>query len=223
MHASEFTPEFVERFWSQVAIGTADACWPWQGPIGTHGYGMPGPYGLLAHRVAWELTHGPIPKGKVICHTCDNRPCCNPAHHFLGSHRDNAMDKARKGRAPAKLNATKVQAMRVRYAAGGVSTRELAREYGVDRRAVVFALRGMTWAHVGGPVAAELDAGARGNSGYRGVDQRHDGLCWRSRIHLQRQEILLGCFPTPEGAARAYDKAAKELFGDSARLNFPDE
>lgn len=56
---------------------------------------------LLAHRVAWELANGPIPPGLDICHTCDNPPCCNPDHLFLGTRRDNMQDAKAKGRAVA--------------------------------------------------------------------------------------------------------------------------
>ncbi|MGV0949437.1 MAG: HNH endonuclease signature motif containing protein [Azonexus sp.] len=55
-------------------------------------------YGILAHRMAWELEHGPVPKGMLVCHTCDNPACVNVAHLFLGSPRDNMLDKMAKGR-----------------------------------------------------------------------------------------------------------------------------
>jgi hypothetical protein len=66
------------------------------------------PYGQIgvngrprgAHRVAWELTNGPIPPGLSVLHSCDNPPCCNPAHLFLGTDAVNAWDKVAKGRAP---------------------------------------------------------------------------------------------------------------------------
>jgi hypothetical protein len=51
-----------------------------------------------AHRVAWTLTYGPIPKNLCVLHHCDNKPCCNPAHLFLGTKVDNARDMIVKGR-----------------------------------------------------------------------------------------------------------------------------
>lgn len=77
-----------------------DECWPWTGAVTGKGYGK---ISLAyrhrnAHRVAFELWHGPIPDGLLVCHRCDNRPCCNPAHLFVGTAKDNAEDMMAKGR-----------------------------------------------------------------------------------------------------------------------------
>jgi hypothetical protein len=96
----------VEDFWSQVNVGKEAECWEW---IGEDWYkGLKGMYGVArsvvsgkkttAHRVAWELTNGPIPKGLFALHKCDNKPCCNPNHLFIGTQSDNIQDASNKGR-----------------------------------------------------------------------------------------------------------------------------
>ena len=88
------------RFWAKVQ--KTDGCWLWTGGLKVAGYG--GFYtdrrgrSVLAHRVAWELTNGPIPEGLDCLHTCDTPSCVRPDHLFLGTHADNMQDAARKGK-----------------------------------------------------------------------------------------------------------------------------
>ena len=89
------------RFWNKVDVQDGDRCWLWNGATTTHGG-----YGLLrrggreyrAHRVMWEMVEGPIPNGMFVCHTCDTPRCVNPRHLFLGSARDNNVDRENKRR-----------------------------------------------------------------------------------------------------------------------------
>ncbi len=91
----------TEKFWSRVdKSGGANACWPWTGSRLPTGYGQvyqAGGQRLLAHRTAWELENGPIPDGMRVLHHCDNPPCCNPGHLFLGTDADNMNDRDQKG------------------------------------------------------------------------------------------------------------------------------
>jgi len=90
------TAPLADRFWSKVAVGAPDECWPWTEPVDANGY----PDGFYtkertyrSHRLAYELEHGPIPVGLTIDHACHNRDltcpggitclhrrCCNPWH-----------------------------------------------------------------------------------------------------------------------------------------------
>lgn len=91
--------QYRQKLKSQVLV-TENGCWEWQGFRHKKGYGDMSYRckNWRVHRLAYHLFHGPIPKGMVICHTCDNRPCCNPLHLFLGTFDINNKDMAAKGR-----------------------------------------------------------------------------------------------------------------------------
>jgi len=97
----EFPVEFVERFWRKVV--KTSKCWEWTGYVTRNGYGLLqarklSSHPLYAHRVAWMLEHGKIPKGIHVLHQCDNPKCVRVDHLFLGTQRDNNVDRDRKGR-----------------------------------------------------------------------------------------------------------------------------
>ena len=80
-------------------IKKTESCWLWTG-VTDHGYGRISMQRktLAAHRIAFEHFKGPIPDGLFVLHKCDNPPCCNPDHLFLGTHKDNMADCVAKGR-----------------------------------------------------------------------------------------------------------------------------
>ena len=89
---------FEQRFWDRVV--KTDSCWWWIGSTNGGGYGQI-QYGgkrVRIHRLSYQLHVGPIPKGTVVCHHCDNPRCVRPDHLFLGTSRDNAIDREMKGR-----------------------------------------------------------------------------------------------------------------------------
>lgn len=147
-----------QRFWRRVSKNP-DGCWEWDGHRSALGYGMTTykSRSIGAHRLAWILTHGSIPEGMFICHHCDNPPCCNPAHLFMGSPAANSFDMKNKGRtrgrrgpgsAGARFTEDEVRSFRARYAAGGVSTHQLAREAGVASMTMWRMLVGRSYADV---------------------------------------------------------------------------
>jgi hypothetical protein len=79
-------------------------CFLWMGAQHRQGYGSVGKKGksFLAHRVSWELYRGKIPNGLCVLHSCDNPPCVNPGHLFLGTYSDNNYDCGKKGRSNKK-------------------------------------------------------------------------------------------------------------------------
>lgn len=139
----------ADRFWDKVERGAADECWPWTARVDRRGYGQfKVRQGLLvrAHRVSWELHFGPIPRGAVVRHSCDNPPCVNPAHLALGSHRDNADDREKRGRTKGatieRLPPGDIAEMR-RAAAAGVRQADIARAFGVSQPYVSRVVRGL--------------------------------------------------------------------------------
>lgn len=153
-NTSRAIPE-AERFWNSV--DKSGACWLWTAAIGHGGYGSfarGDRSQITAHRMSWILTHGRNPPDQVL-HRCDVPACVRPDHLWSGSHRDNHADKANKGRTPYgennsqhKLTAEQVEAIRSRYAAGGISQQALADHYGLSQPSVSALLRRETWARV---------------------------------------------------------------------------
>jgi hypothetical protein len=143
-------------FWANVDVGDPDACWPWQRGKTPDGYGRLTILGrfVLSHRLAYELAKGPLADGMQVLHSCDNPPCCNPAHLSEGTLLENQQDKWSKGRqsrlcgeehGQAKLTRRKVRTMRAFYAARIFKQPELADIYGISRSQVSRIIRGEKW------------------------------------------------------------------------------
>jgi hypothetical protein len=112
----------------------------------SRGYGIQGK--KLAHRIVWEENNGPIPEGEWVLHRCDNPPCVNPDHLFLGTRSDNMVDCTMKGRLPQrKLSPDNITAIRG-YSSIGVATAVLMEKYGVSHRQILRVLRGENWFHI---------------------------------------------------------------------------
>lgn len=164
---SKTAPEV--RFWRKVQKRKEGQCWPWLGDKTYHGYGRFSPYPIrskpgrpkpspvMAHRLAWQYTHGPIPNGLECCHRCDNKPCCNPAHLFLATHKENMADMVQKGRqaflkgelhGEAKLTEKEVRQIRNDYVPYVVTLNTLAGRFGVSKKLIFLIVHHLAWQHL---------------------------------------------------------------------------
>lgn len=151
------TDEIIARFWAKVdKSGGPDECWPWTGARFIYGYGHFGLVGrksARANRVAYAITTGTDPGDFCVCHRCDNPPCCNPSHLFLGTMKENMHDRDRKGRlrvATGELHGasklTNAQVKQIRELAwAGQSNFQIAQEFGVCEHTIIGIKTGRSW------------------------------------------------------------------------------
>lgn len=142
-------------------IEKTETCWIWKAGKNKNKWGKR--YGtfqmgeklMLAHRVSYELFKGKIPKGKLVCHQCDNEVCVNPSHLWLGSYKDNMKDMVYKkrgnyvkgGKNPAaKLTEDEVEKIKELHIEG-VMINDIAKTFGVTRHCIQHILNGKTWRH----------------------------------------------------------------------------
>lgn len=146
------------RFWAKVQR-PLQGCWPWLAARNKRGYGVLGRRDRgtrLAHRIAWELTRGPIPAGLEVCHHCDNPSCVRPTHLFVGTQSDNIGDAQTKGRLVTPVNGPGesarhrtlrakdvilIRALRAR----GFRLQPLAERFGVRFSQISKICRGTSW------------------------------------------------------------------------------
>ena len=150
----------LSRFWDYVDKSAGrNGCWVWTGNKFKFGYGS---YGracrgntIVAHRISWELCRGKIPRGLFVLHQCDNPPCVNPRHLYLGTQDDNMKDRSRRNRQPkgeqqsmSKLRETDIPVIRARKSNQRGAAPAVARDYGVHPCTIKAIWEGRAWKHV---------------------------------------------------------------------------
>lgn len=148
-----------QRFWKKV--NKEAGCWIWTGFTNHKGYGIAKDEQsrtIRAHRLAFRLAGNQIPDGMMVLHKCDNPPCCNPSHLFIGTAKDNAQDAIGKGRhvmlhlkgemhPASKLTSEKVTEMRQLHRTG-IGFYRLGKRFGVSKKSAKSVVLRKTWKHV---------------------------------------------------------------------------
>ena len=159
---------FAKQFEKNVQKLSENECWLWQGSVNRRGYGRiihsNKEYG--AHRVSWMLAHGLIPPNMLVCHHCDNPPCVNLNHLFLGTDNDNIQDKVKKGRARgahigekhhnARLTVEDVKQIRDMYSTGLYSQTVIGILFGLSQARISRIVNRQEWASGGLEVQGAL-------------------------------------------------------------------
>jgi hypothetical protein len=203
------TEQQIQRFHAHVVRGAPDECWPWKtrSRYQSPGYGRFKVAGkiLMAHRVAHYLATGADPAGQLVCHSCDNRVCCNPAHLFLGTHKDNAADCRAKGRLfiPSGENhynaaLTEDQVLQIRdvYYKGQHTLAQLASQFGIIEQTVGYVVRGQTWKDLPFDASAAKSVANAHVAASRGKNSRKRSPLTPADVRRIRQQHAGGVGPS---------------------------
>lgn len=135
-------------FWSYVEKRGREQCWLWKGGRNS-GYGSFWLHGKQrqSHIVAFLLSGKKLSRGQIIRHSCDNPPCCNPRHLVAGTHRDNAMDRARRLRGRRSVTPQIVKQIRNLFAWKTPKV-ALAKRFKLHRHTITQIVNRITWKFV---------------------------------------------------------------------------
>ena len=157
-----FSEEAINRFWDKIKPPkNENDCWEWIAFKDKDGYGKislreRNRKSYNAHRFSYELYYGSIPPGLDVLHNCDNPPCVNPNHLFLGTNKDNKQDAVNKNRhahgsthGNSVLTDELVREILIKiYNNDFQNVNQIANQYNIDRTVISGILTGKMWTHI---------------------------------------------------------------------------
>ena len=150
----------VPWFWGKVRKGKSNECWEWTASKDSDGYGngfASTGIAVKAHRLSWVIHNGPFTNNLLVLHKCDNPPCVNPKHLFLGTQRDNVYDCMNKMRRAhlfgethgrSKLTAKEVEMIKHLHLKRNVPKKIISEWFGVTNTSICYIFNGKNWKHV---------------------------------------------------------------------------
>lgn len=148
------TEQLKKRFFEGFdKSGDPNSCWPWIKGRDHYGYGQISSkkIKIKTHRLSWIINNGPIPEGLYVCHSCDNPPCVNPKHLWLGTHKDNMGDLVTKGLTKKgvkhwnhKLTESDIRDI-CKHIEAGESQRYISKIFGVANQSISKIVTGKRW------------------------------------------------------------------------------
>lgn len=155
LSADSFSVDEMERFWSQVDVGSEDECWGWRGyanPYGGLKVRRDGkPKRISSHKIAFVLSKRALIAGEIIRHKCDNPRCSNPSHLVAGTQAENIRDKVAKNRQAKGMAHGMVKLTPEQVVAINDDPRQqraIATDYGISQRTVGRIKHGKSWREI---------------------------------------------------------------------------
>ena len=155
-----FQPNDIDRLVQRLTLSVirVGSCAEWIGAANSEGYGYIyfNKSSWRLSRLIWTAMNGKIPKGKIVCHSCDNPPCIDPNHLFLGTKGSNNTDRAQKGRnrdqdgennSSSKLTSAQVRLIKT-LVAQGVPRKEIAAVHEISRQTIDLIVNRKRWASI---------------------------------------------------------------------------
>jgi len=208
----KLTESDLARFWAKVDKRGPDNCWEWTACTLKSGYGhfKIGDSNYIATRVSYMIANDEDPGGLCVCHECDNPPCVNPSHLWLGTFQEDMKDRDQKKRQAhgETMGSSVLTENQVQEILGSREThQDIADRYGVAHCTIYQIKCGKAWEHVEGERVKDTTRARKDSTlGIKGITPTKSGN-FQAYVQRDGKRRYLGTFDTIEEAAEAVQKA----------------